>query len=85
MKITKERRLQLSDEAARLLKDELFNGVLSALTSDYIQALMQTKPGSEDGVNAHAALKALSDIKGRLTALENDGAVLRREIREGRA
>lgn len=81
MKMTAERREALAKEAERLLEDELFNGVLSALTSDYIQDLMATIPGSEKGVQAHAALRALNDIKGRLTALKNDGAVLRKELR----
>lgn len=75
-----EQRLLLSDEAKRLLGDPLFNGVLSVLVKDYMQQLMSTRPGSEEGLVAHASLNALEDIKKRLKALENDGAMIRKNL-----
>lgn len=75
-----EQRLLLSDEAKRLLGDPLFNGVLSVLVKDYMQSLMSTRPGSEEGLVAHASLNAMEDIKKRLKALENDGVVIRKNL-----
>ncbi len=75
-----DQRLLLSDEAKRLLGDPLFNGVLSSLVKDYMQQLMGTRPGSEEGTVAHASLNALEDIKKRLKALENDGVVIRKNL-----
>lgn len=75
-----DQRLLLSDEAKRLLGDPLFNGVLSSLVKDYMQQLMGTRPGSEEGMVAHASLNALEDIKKRLKALENDGVVIRKNL-----
>ena len=77
-----ETRLRLSDEAKRLLGDPLFNGVLSALVKDYMQELMATKPGSDEGIVAHAGLNALEDIKKRLKAVENDGSMIRKQLAE---
>lgn len=82
-KLTDEQRLAVSDEAKRLLGDEVFNGVLSAMVADCIVQLISTVPGSPEGIQAHATLRGLDDIKGRLRALEGDGAVLRKKHSEG--
>lgn len=75
-----DQRLLLSNEAKRLIGDPLFNGVLSSLVKDYMQQLMTTKPGSEEGLVAHASINALEDIKKRLKALENDGVMIRKNL-----
>lgn len=79
-----ERRLLLADEAKRLLEDPLFNGVLSALLKGYMQNLMTTIPGSQEGLVAHAGINALEDIKRQLKGLENDGVVLRNKLAKQR-
>lgn len=75
-----ESRLAVATEAKRLLSDPLFNGVLAALLKDYLQQLMSSAPGSPEGLVAHSSLNALDDIKKRLRALENDGAMLRNKL-----
>lgn len=82
---TIDQRLALSAEAGRLLGDALFNGVLSALVKDYMTDLMSTRPGSEEGLVAHASLNAMEDIKKRLLALKNDGAILRKQLEKDAA
>jgi len=77
--LSHEQRLALSNEAKRLLEDTLFNAVVNAITKDYIQTLMQTAPGSPEGISAHAGLNALNDIKSQLRALENDGVIVRKQ------
>lgn len=76
-----DQRLALSDEAKRLLSDPLFNGVLNSLLKGYMEKLVATVPGSPDGIVAHACLSALDDIKKQLRALENDGAVVRKQLK----
>lgn len=80
-----DQRLALSNEAKRLLGDPLFNGVLSVLVKGYMQTLMNTKPGSEEGLVAHASINALEDIKKQLKSLENDGTVLRKRLQQSAA
>lgn len=76
------RRLEIADEAKRLLASPLFNGVLNSLTKDYLDQLMGNAPGSEKGTLAHSSLNAMSDIKSRLRSLENDGVMLRDQIKK---
>lgn len=78
--IPTDQRLALSNEAKRLLGDPLFNGVLSALTKNYMVTLMNTRPGSDEGMVAHASINALEDIKKQLKALENDGVMVRKDL-----
>ena len=73
-------RMAIGDEAARLLDDPMFNSLLNSITADYMNELMNTVPGSSSGVQAHAGIRGLNDIKSRLTALRNDAAMARKEV-----
>lgn len=79
---TIEQRLSLSDEATRLLDDTLFNGLLNAILRDYMLDLMKTVPGTTEAMVPHAGMIALEDIKKRLTLMKNDGAVLRKKLKD---
>lgn len=75
-----DQRLAISAEAARLIDDTVFNGVLNAITKDYITGLMDSPVGSPQSMTFHAGLNGLKDIKERLNALKGDGAVLRKKL-----
>jgi hypothetical protein len=77
-----DQRLAIADEAKRLLNDPLFNGVIKTLVKGYMEQLVATRPGSPEGVVAHACLSAMDDIKKQLRALENDGAVVRKSLKQ---
>lgn len=83
-KIPNDQRISIGDEAARLLKDKLFNSVVNTVVRDYMADLMANSPGSEKGLIAHAGLRALDDIKNRLKALENDAVMARKDIDKGK-
>lgn len=76
---TFEERVEIGDEAARLLKDKLFNTVISSIVADGITQLLNTVPGSDEAVKIHGTLVGLEQIKQRLKVLENDAAMARKE------
>jgi len=73
-------RITLGDEAARLLSEgSMFNGIVNAIVKEQIVILMSSAPGSEIGIQAHSVLSGLEKIKGSVKAIQNDGAMARRE------
>lgn len=77
-------RIALGDEAARLLSDgSMLNGIISAIIKEQIVALMSSAPGSDVGIQAHSILSGLEKIKGSLKAIQNDGAMAKREAEKG--
>jgi hypothetical protein len=79
---TVEERIAVGDRAKELLDDPLFNGVISALTMDYMNELIDHPPGSEDGIAVHACIKGLNDIKARLRRVANDGAMAKNQAKK---
>lgn len=74
-----EIRIANGDEAKRLLGDRVFNSVLKTLLADHVNELVKTMPGTGEATAVHAGIIALEDIKKRLRALENDGAMARHQ------
>lgn len=74
-----ETRIANGDEAKRLLGDRVFNSVLKTLLADHVNELVKTMPGTGEATAVHAGIIALEDIKKRLRALENDGAMARHQ------
>lgn len=72
---TKEERLELGRKAEALLNNDIFNKVLTHLTSEYIQKLMTEPVGSLTANSYHATLLALRDIKQAVTVLASEVAV----------
>lgn len=80
-----DQRLLLADEAKRLRNDPLFNGVVNAILKGYMNKLMSTQPGTPEGITAHASISGLEDIKKQLLAIENDGVMVREELKKEKA
>ena len=66
-------------EAARLLEDPLFNGVLNRLLADQIVRLTSAIPGSDEGILAHSSFLGISAIKDGLRSVSNDGKMAEKE------
>lgn len=73
--LSREQRLELGKAADALLKSEIFNKVLTHLTSEYINKMMGDSVGSLTSHSAHATLLALKDIKQAVTVLASEVAV----------
>jgi len=72
-------RIALGEEAGRMLAEaSMFNGIVNSIV-----ALMGSTPGSEAGIQAHAILSALEKIKGSIKAIQNDGAMARKDAEKG--
>lgn len=80
-----EQRLADADEAERLLGDRVFNGVIKAIIADALVELTGCLPGSNEAFSAHCTLLSMEKIKQRLTALKNDGAILRKQLEDRNA
>lgn len=75
-KLSYQQKVELAEEAKRLLsKESLFNQIISGLVIEYHQNLIDSEIGSIQSQAAHAGLKALNDIKGRLRVVENDATM----------
>lgn len=83
--LSTEQKLQLAIEAENLLKEgSLFNMAVTLITRDHINVLMETMVGSPESQDAHAGLKALKDIKARLSVYANEKRILEREAKKRR-
>lgn len=70
--------LELGEEAKRLLEPgSMFNRIINGLVLEYHQGLMDAALNSTEAIAAHAGLKALNDVKGRIKMVENDAVVAR--------
>jgi hypothetical protein len=77
-------RIALGEEAGRMLAEaSMFNGIVNSIVKEQIVALMGSTPGSEAGIQAHAILSALEKIKGSIKAIQNDGAMARKDAEKG--
>lgn len=76
-----EKKEALAAEAGRLLQPgSMFNQIITSLTSECIQELTNAAIGDLTATAAHAKLKALNDIKGRLRSIQNDATMARHRV-----
>lgn len=74
--LTLHEKVELGEEAKRLLAPgSMFNRVVTTLTAEYMNELIQSDVGGLTASAAHASMKALNDIKGRLKMIENDATM----------
>lgn len=78
-KVPIEQRIAYGKEAARLLDDPLFNGVLNSVLKDCMTDLLKSVPGSEGGIAAHSLLLGIDKVKGSLISVKNDGIAAQKE------
>lgn len=76
-KLTEQQRLELADEANRMLENPLFKGIMNEIVRDAMNSLLKSTPGSPEAARIHASLLGADEFKGRLVSLRNDGAVIR--------
>ena len=75
-KMTLEAKQALAKEADLLLKDDsLFNSIVNVLIQECMVELLEAPIGDLTATAAHARMKGLNDIKGRLRMIKNDATM----------
>lgn len=75
-KMMLEAKQLLAKEAELLLKeDSLFNKIVSTLIQECMVELMEAQVGDLTATAAHARMKGLNDIKGRLRVIKNNATM----------
>lgn len=75
-RLSVEQKVQLAEEAKLLLAPgSMFNKIVTALTAECMEELIQNDVGSLTATRAHGTMKGLNEIKGRLQVLVNDAIV----------
>jgi len=71
-----EQKQELAAEADRLLEPgSMFNAIVTLLVGESVAQLVEADIGGLTATAAHARIKALEDIKGRLRILKNDATM----------
>jgi hypothetical protein len=74
--LTLHEKIELGEEAKRLLAPgSMFNKIVTALLVEYTDVLIQAPVGDLTAHAAHASMKALNDIKGRMQIIANDATM----------
>lgn len=69
---------QYAEMAKELEENKIFQSIITTLLAESIQELVNADVGGLTAQAAHARIKALNEIKGRIKAFQNDATMMRR-------
>ena len=80
-KPTAEQRILVGQQAKALVDGPLFNSLCASMIKGYMATLLNSEPGSKEGLSAHMKIRALDELKTELRVLSNDGIKASKDTR----